>query len=69
MLKNHKNLNYYDACLALSFGYFKREPKVDIFHWYEEKLLLQKIEFQKQFSTELGFAKYDVVEVSLFNIK
>ncbi|KAI8121631.1 60 kDa SS-A/Ro ribonucleoprotein [Lucilia cuprina] len=62
MLKNHKRLSYYDACLALSFGYSKRESKVDVFYWYEDKMKLKKILFEKTYSTQLGFTSYDVVE-------
>lgn len=64
MLKNHKKLTYYDACLALSFGYSKREAKVDVFHWYEDKMKLKQIVYDKNYTTQLGFTSYDVVEVS-----
>lgn len=64
-LKNQKKLNYYDACIALAFGYAKREAKVDIFHWIEEKTKLKQILFDKSYTTQMGFNSYDVVEVSL----
>uniref|UniRef100_A0A1I8M9S1 TROVE domain-containing protein n=1 Tax=Musca domestica TaxID=7370 RepID=A0A1I8M9S1_MUSDO len=61
-LKNHRKLTYYDACLALAFGYSKREALVDVFHWYEDKMKLKKIVYEKDYTTHLGFTAYDVVE-------
>ncbi|XP_061388272.1 uncharacterized protein LOC133323348 [Musca vetustissima] len=61
-LKNHRKLTYYDACLALAFGYSKREALVDVFHWYEDKMKLKKIIYDKNATTHLGFTAYDVVE-------
>uniref|UniRef100_A0A1I8Q4U4 TROVE domain-containing protein n=1 Tax=Stomoxys calcitrans TaxID=35570 RepID=A0A1I8Q4U4_STOCA len=61
-LKNHRKLTYFDACLALSFGYSKREALVDVFHWYEDKMKLKKIVFEKDYTTHLGFTSYAVVE-------
>lgn len=60
-------MSYYDACLALSFGYSKREALVDVFHWYEDKMKLKKIVFEKDYTTHLGFTAYDVVEVCFPN--
>ncbi|XP_075155967.1 RNA-binding protein Ro60 [Haematobia irritans] len=61
-LKNHRKLTYFDACLALSFGYSKREALVDVFHWYEDKMKLKKIVYEKDYTTHLGFTSYAVVE-------
>ncbi|KAM7349063.1 RNA-binding protein Ro60 isoform 1-T2 [Cochliomyia hominivorax] len=62
LLKNHKKLTYNDACLALSYGYLKREAKVDVFHWYEDKMKLKRVLFEKNHATQVAFALYDVVE-------
>lgn len=62
-LKNHRKLTYYEACLALSFGYAKREKHVDVFHWFEDKMKLKQIVFEKDISAELAFKTYDAVEV------
>ncbi|KAL9882353.1 RNA-binding protein Ro60 isoform 1-T1 [Glossina fuscipes fuscipes] len=61
-LRNHKKLSFYDAAIALAFGYFKREQHVDVFHWFHGNTRLERIAWCKTMDIKKAIACCDNIQ-------
>uniref|UniRef100_A0A1A9W1X2 TROVE domain-containing protein n=1 Tax=Glossina brevipalpis TaxID=37001 RepID=A0A1A9W1X2_9MUSC len=61
-LKNHRKLSFYDAAIALAFGYFKREQHVDVFHWFHGNTRLERIAWCKTMDIKKAIACCDNIQ-------
>lgn len=64
LLKNQKRMTFYEAAIALAFGYYKRERHVDVFHWTEDRNALAPVLWCPNMDIEVAIARCNDIQVS-----